>query len=710
MADLYDVVFLGIDAESSDQEASIKNIAKFLELDRREIERLVEEKLTATVKQAVPVAEARKVQKEILRLGGVCNYRPAVALDASFELAPIEEEGVAGGMFTCPACGYQQKLAGEAIHVCPQCGLILSKYGKVKALKDERDRIRKRLMREQKARQESEMETWRRQMEEKIRKELGLPKALNSRSKLAGSAALLWLLGISMGGGLSFYYQGHHLTQAAGGVYNPAAEFFLRDNDPKLSPQQNTLQQIMALSRSRNAYQHPTVAQGDDSYEPVDGRPVSIQRQGGTGAAASSAKMARAGEAAEMSRSARLDANLLWQAVADDREWNLFLAAQSRRQTAAQQPGKAYRIADAISSPVLKMQTLGYLLNYFRNTKNTAEADNLVNLMANYANALPDIEDRIDGLGVLALALSRGGEVEKSQQYLESAEKLVLILEDPAANAQALARVATYQTLVGKQAQADANFRRVNTLIQSLKDKAAPLRVYIKLASSYAESGNRVVAMAILAEVLNMADQIEDKLEKSRLFEGISDAFVKLGDAESALALADRLDSALKDKALYTTACELAYTNRLYDAMKILDKIEAPENKARAAALVSRLQRVHSDMAGLSASVQEKALALQGQILNPLDQAIVRGETARYLAHAGQTQIAEEWAKKAMSSAQVIDQQQDRDTAAALLAVNLARANQPKLANETLALIAAPGLADDAGKEAAKIGKLFDEI
>lgn len=737
MADLYDVVFLGVDVGDLDREASISGIAELLGMEREEIQYLVEHKLEATVREAVPMAEARKFQAAILRLGGICNYHPAQKSGLKLELAPIDDTPEES-FFICPACDYRQRLESEAERPvqCPQCGVIPSKYDKVAALKEERERIKRRLLnmhkiREQQSQQIKDTEARQRELEEKIRKELGLPKAINSRSRIMGSAVALWLLGMGMGGGgMGFYYQGQQLTAAASTAVhnNPAADYFLRDNNnPNLSPQQDSLQHIISLSRT--AYQHPTVVQGGpDSGEPVDGRPVvpaargtgaaktadgkpASARPAGTGAgtAAGSAKAATPGDAASQSKLARLDANLLWQAVTDDREWNQFLASQSRRQIEAGQSGKAYHLADAISSPALKMRIFGELLDHFRNENNVVEGENLTNLMVSYANGLPNIDDRIEAFGVLAVALSRGGDVEKTQQYLESAEKLALTLENPADNAQALARAATYQTLAGKQAQAEANFRRVNTLIHSLQDKQALLRVYVKLSTSYAESGNRVIAMAILAEVLGMANQVADTIERSRLLGEISDAFVKLGDADSALAIADKLDPAVRDKALYTVACELAYADRPYDAMKGLDKIEAPENKARAAILVSALQRSHSGMEALSASLQEKALAIQGQVLNPQDQTIVRGEAARYLAHAGQTQVAEEWAKKALASAMAVGVQ-ERDAAAALLAVNLARANQPKLAGEAITLIVAPLLNQEAGRETAKAGKLFGEI
>jgi hypothetical protein len=295
-------------------------------------------------------------------------------------------------------------------------------------------------------------------------------------------------------------------------------------------------------------------------------------------------------------------------------------------------------------------------------------------------------------------------------EFLQAAEKLALTRGNPADTARALARVASYQSRAGKQAQADANFRRVNTLIHSLDGNGALVRAYIKLAGSYAESGNRSVAMAILNETLNSVGQVKDKSEEAKLLGEIADTFASLGDADSAMTTAGKLDPALRDKALYKLASDLAYADHLYDAMKVVDKIEPPEFKGRAAALVSRLQRTHPEMQTTAAASQEKALLALGQIPNTQDQAISRSEAARYFAHAGQPLAADEWSKKALLSAQAIDTQQERDSALALLAANLARANQTRQASDAIKLIQTPGLADNAEKDAGRIGRLFGEM
>ncbi|MFM8332631.1 MAG: hypothetical protein ACKN9T_13155 [Candidatus Methylumidiphilus sp.] len=710
MADLQDVIFLGVNLSGPEERATaILGIAELLDANADEIRHLADNNISAVVKQAVPIADARKYQREILRLGGVCNYRPSTKTVRKLELAPMEatKEQIT---FTCPACEFKQKLASEADMptICPQCGIIPSKYDKVAALKEEREKIKRRLLNQHKLQEEQaqalseqqEMEARRRQIEEELRKELGLPKVLNSRLRLMSSAAFLWLLGLGMGGGgVGLYYQAQHYgavgLDSAGGANGQAQQ---AANNPQIPPQQDTLEQVFAFNRgTRSMHQEVSMAGG------AAGSAASAAQGGAPGKPVAPPPMP------SDPKIARVDAKVLWQDLAKDREWDYFLASQSIKLTDAQQPAKAYRVAEFINSPTLKIKTLGYLAEYFHRVKDIADGENLNNLMLNHINGLPDAMERIESHGLLAMSFWRMGADDRVREQLADAEKLALALPIPAESALGLARVAAYQAQTGRQALADVNFRRVNTITRSLSDKGAMLRAYAKLAAAYAESGNRAVAMAILSETQSGLGQIKDAPGQERLLAEVVDAFVSAGDADSALAAA-ALAGPAKDRQVYQAVLGLAYAGRLYDAMKGVDKILSPEHKARAAALVGLLQRGQPETAGLAPATLEKAVAAQGQVLNPQDQAIARGEMARYLAHGGYAQMAEEWAKKALASAQSIPSAQERDATLAMLTANLARANQMKLAADAAKLVAAPSMAEGAQGEISKIAHIFGEM
>ena len=155
MADRYDVILLGINVEDSERDAAISNIATVLAVNEREIRHLADNKISAPVKQGISIESARKYQRDILRLGGICNFRPSSQVFRTLELAPIEvpREGV---VFSCPACGFKQEVpsAKDIPLQCPQCGIIPSKYDKIAANTEDREKIKRHLLNAPKRKQQ----------------------------------------------------------------------------------------------------------------------------------------------------------------------------------------------------------------------------------------------------------------------------------------------------------------------------------------------------------------------------------------------------------------------------------------------------------------------------------------------------------------------------------------------------------------------------
>jgi len=254
--ELYDLVLIGIDAKVSDRAANINSIAKVLGMDIAKIEDIVVNNQKATVKRGLQLHDAQQYQKQIFRHGGFCNYRLSSIGGTEFELIPIEEKNEET-VFTCPACDYHEKVAAiEQLPVtCPKCGISPSKYQKEAELKAEREQMKKRLLSGQKLLEQQAKELAERQekaarqkkLEEEIRKELGLPNLLNSRLRIFGSVALVWILGIGIGiiGVNSLQTD----TQATAQHPSLTGGIDASKVNLSLSPQQQTLRQIGALSQ-----------------------------------------------------------------------------------------------------------------------------------------------------------------------------------------------------------------------------------------------------------------------------------------------------------------------------------------------------------------------------------------------------------------------------------------------------------------------------
>lgn len=712
MDELYDLILVGIDAEVVDRQATVSSIAEFLGMDEAKIGHVVNNNLKAIVKQGIFLEDARNYQQQILRRGGFSNYRPARQNIAKFELEPMEvdEDGL---VFVCPACNYREKPATQAelpIN-CPQCGIIPSKFNKAAAIKYERELIKRRLLiRHQLLGQQAqdladrrEQDARRQKLEEEIRKELGLPQIINSRLRLFGSAALFCVLGIGMGiVGVTLYFQ----MPAPGDDWSVAEGVGANKPARSSSPQQETLLQISALSQVSSSIETETIPLpggipqiGLGGTNPL----IAMQQTATVQSEASSAAWANG-----QSKPARMNGKALLTEMQFDREWDLFLASDAERFAKLKQPAKASGMVEAINSTQLKMSGFGILAGYYAATENQSEAGHIFDMATATIGGLQEVTERVDSLGWWSTVLWRIGEKDKARQNLDAGLKLVSALTVASEKAMGLANLAAHQTQIGQRLPAEANFRQANLLIPSVSDPSTKLHIYTHLASCYAQSGDKAVATAILIKSLNNVKRIKDKGDQQRLVGEIAMKFAEIGEADYALATLDRLNPQSKEKMLFNVTRELAYTGQPYDAMKGLDKLGTPEYQSRAAALLSQVFRYRPGLQFVAPSLQDKASAAQSQIANPQDQAVVRAELARYLAHAGLGQEADEWAKKAIASAQTINNGQERDTSFALLAANFARAKQTTQADASVAQIKDAEFAEKTGKEIANINQLFN--
>ena len=707
MNELYDVILMGIDTEVDDREECINSIAELLKIDESKLKRFVDNNLKAVVKHGLLLEDARRYQQQILRRGGFCNYRPTQESDAKLELAPIEEDKQ-HFVFVCHACKYNEKVMSreDLPTSCPHCGVVPSKYERISSIKYERELTKKRLLekrqlleRQAKELEErKEQEALRRKLEKEILKELGLPTTINSRHRLIVSGVLIWVIGIALGiNGFGPYFQknAHQLngsTVVGDGGNKPAF---------KLSPQEETLGQI---SSSKSA------AAPENSLELASVKPSGMGWANPLITYPSSSNQAVGNMALGgiiQWKPVRLNDKALLQEIRKDREWELFLASEAVRLAKLQQTAAAYVILEAISPVQVKVGALATLAAYYLEKKDKAEANNVLEMATLSINGLPDIAERVDNLGWLAITLWRLGEKQKAQLYLQTAEKLVSDLTGPAQQSRALASLATHQAQIGQIKQSEANFRQASQLILSINDEATKLRAYIHLAYSYAQSGNNAIPTAIIINALNNVNRINDKTDQQNLIAEIAEAFADIDESDYALATLDKLNSPAKGRILFDVTRKLAYSDRPFDAMKGLEKLETPEYQSRAAALLSLVFGFRHGMNTLSTTLMQTAIATQDQIANPHDQAIVRAEMARYLAHAGLDKQAGDWATKALESARAIKIPQERDTAFALLAANFARAKQTSLVTESLAQIKDKQLASSMAKETDDINQLF---
>ena len=679
VGELYDLIFIGIDTEAADRKASIDSIAELLGLEASEVEHIADKNLRAIVKQGIFLDDAKNFQQQLLRRGGFCNYRPSPKSQTQFELAPIESDDEEL-MFVCPACAYKEKVAtpAELPATCPRCGIIPNKFNKVAAEKHERELVKRRLLNKHKLQeklaqdeaQRKEQEARRRQLEDEIRKELGLPRVINSRLRLLSSGAVLLLLGLGAGAGaVGLYYNLLELP----GDWGLSAGTGGNQAKLQLSPEQETLLQLSNFSKDMDNKSLDGVPQiGLGGTNPL--QTVQLSNEESTAITVSRANTQQ--------KPNQLNGTELLQDSLIDREWDLFLSSEAARLAKLKQTDAAFKMALAIQNTQLKISTFAQLAEYYLDTKNKPEADKLFDIAIAYIDSLPDKLERAESLGWWASLLFRMGEKAKAKQYLETTLKLVSSLPDGEEKIRGLASLAASQMQVGQKKQAAANFQQANQILPSINDPTKKLRTYVYLASRYAQIGDKSIATSILTKALNSLKLIKDKSAQQNLVGEIAIALVRMGEADYALASLSKLSAPSKETLLFNVTRELAYTDQPYEALKSLDQLTAPDNQARAAALLSLTTRNHASLKLISANLQAQAIAAQAKIDNPVNQALARAEMSRYFAHTGYAKEADDWARKATTSANGIRSKQERDAVLAVLSNNFAFAKLPALASE----------------------------
>ena len=212
MSELYDVILYGSEVDSEEVKS---RIAKLFKLDDQKTDAMFQQKGGVVIKDKVTLVVAKKYHSAITAAGGQCNYKPSTNTNTKLELDTVVERSTEK-RFECPACQYSEVLEGKkpAPEICPECGVVLSKYERVKSGKDEREKIRKQVLALHQSRtqiddKENERlaeEKRRKQLEKEIQRELGIPKYLTTPSGLFSSGAFVLMMGIGVGVGGTVVY------------------------------------------------------------------------------------------------------------------------------------------------------------------------------------------------------------------------------------------------------------------------------------------------------------------------------------------------------------------------------------------------------------------------------------------------------------------------------------------------------------------------
>jgi hypothetical protein len=647
---LYDLISFGSDLEGRKREQAKKALAVLLKVTPEQAENVLVEN-GMVVQAAVSRETALKYQGALLQLGVRCNHRPTLFTGRKLELVEDKSEEVERPL-VCPACGHlhETKPGKPKPEICEACGVVFAKYDDVARRKEERERIRRQLLarhqtaldaeREQMERMENELR--RARLEEEIRKELGLPKFLLSRRRLAGTAFMLYVLGASSGMGGLYLYQ--YLTQGAGfgdsawtssRVYAPAG----------MNPGE-----IMANM-------DPAVL-------------AHMQAQALAGAAPAEWQVVGT---AEMPAPPMLDGML--KGLENDAEWDRFLAARIGERLTAGDLSGAQRLADHLRAPRRRTEqgyaVVAWMARNGRETEIEAWLDHLTGF-AQTLSAEPAAD--VAALCEIGRRQAEAGRSGGAAGLLQKARAATRKLTEPAARTIAETEIGTLLAALGQPSEAQQAFGRANQALSQIQDPARRLTTLGRIALTHAAAGSRGGALSLLEDMAKGAGSLAGAEDQVRILQEAARYAAELGDSGMALKITQHIGSVpLKDEAVHAVAVEEMAAGRLGDAMETLKMLRNPAYRARGFGLLAVSQQESFLYRPLAGSSSERARKESEAVHNPAERAAVAAELARYAAHAGDTPSAEAYFAEAGRFLSAIQNPADRDRALALLTANEAR-------------------------------------
>lgn len=219
MASVYDVILFGWRDEVTDRDQVVDHLAKILKLEPGVVAQVRQGGTAVVLRSALPKEIADRYRAALTKSGIICNLRPSQARTPELVLVPmVEDEDARSELdFECPSCGFRQtfETLGEVPLLCPACGVSPEKFNRLREEIAERERIKRRLLKQQEIdqrQQEEEAQQRRREaerqaLEDEIRREMNLSPLLSTRGKRMGIGAVLWLTGVMAGVGAVVLYQ-----------------------------------------------------------------------------------------------------------------------------------------------------------------------------------------------------------------------------------------------------------------------------------------------------------------------------------------------------------------------------------------------------------------------------------------------------------------------------------------------------------------------
>ena len=696
---LFDLVIYGIDAADPrflEGRAKVARLLNVAETDVQDALGMGSRVVTA----GMPEELAQQGFKDLRALGVQCNLRPSTHSGRTLSLAPMSLERE----FTCPRCQHEHvyQRAEQPPTMCLGCGLVFAKYDRAQLEHEERERLRRSLLaqkdhdaiRELKERQQREAQERRIRMEEELRKELGIPKAMASRRALIGTAVAVLVVGIGVGIGAA------RVLAQFGTDERPTAGVVMPNNSTEGSTE--------AVDPGLNA--HRIVAAIESAPSSDVARPGDLNSLSGS----------------RTTPKGNLDAlkiDALYAQQVATRTDALFAVGQVERATQL----LAQSVKGSANQPVNTSQAIrrgsAAALQRARSSGDANSVAPTFEALANTAAALPaDADSRIGDLAHVARRQLDAGLAEGATTQLERLRQWAA-QSSPAAKVEAQGEIGQLLTRLGRQDEAKRSFMDANAGIGQIGDRATRLHTLVRLARAYADAGNQGAAAMLIEDATLSAGRIVDPAKRIAVLQRIAEFHAESGNAQAALQVTATLDNAnLRADAELLLVTAFVDRNRLGAATEVADVIAVPEYRARALGRLSAAQTLSTnalfrDLAPVTLRLAHAALA---NVDAAVDHAMILSELARVATLTGDASAAASDFTEAERLAAAIEAQDTRNLVYSVIAGNMIRAQSTPDAKHTAdaqrlaELIADPivagNLTDDIAAVLASAGATLDPI
>lgn len=715
MDEQYDVVIYGV-KEGQEPGEVAQAIANALSISLDTATKLIARDNGATLAKALTQKDADRIIKTLSRLGARANRRPSRTSGLTLELVAKTTK------HDCPECGFSIELQeGEtAPDTCPECGLVFSKYDQVKQRKQEEQRLRSKLQRVEEMRNQAELEEQARQaeaqrlkaLEDRIRKELGIPAAVDKKWKLWTSAAVILVIGVGAGLGGARLFGNKEVTEqdrllaeqmgeqgASLAAAPPPSAMLMAATAAVGMPQamlstaqQQSLDQLMTLSQQVTdqsstpmALTAPQATDGLPAGVGIPGAPLS----GLPGAVPASGTVGRTergderGDAALQSdppplgSSGETDLTWLKAMLVEDADWDRFIADQARQALDRGNVKQARQLAERIQAPAMRLSVLAQIASQLARAGDRTAAM-VIDRLLDQAETLSSVSTRAELIAQLAATeLSSPRARPGALRLIAKTEQWAMAIESPSEQATVWTRIGAAQAALGLTDDAHESIRRASATLQREIPVTAYVRITSGLAVAFERLNARDTALDLLAQGVEVAEGIDLPVPHDQAILAIAAAWAQIGALEQAVATSARVSTpSRRDDFLLELIGKQALAGHRIGLDGLAGLLQSPGHKAQAYALLGLLEDRPEGVRKHFAQAIASSKALPD---GPRGDAL-RARVARMVMRAGFRQAGTQLFEQIEQGVARLESGAMREIGWAILAGSSARALEPKWA------------------------------